>query len=406
MFRKLKNKLVLINLFSVGMILLLLFLGVYGLISHNFDREAQNTLREVTREAFAPVQPKPPLRPPIRDASFIKTDSEGRIKTLSPNFPFTDEEAQWLMKKADGAQKGAGSLSYDGQSYKFLKTSQGQDTVYAFLNTQAQKGMLASLIFASLVIGIISLLLVFFSSLFLASRALVPVKAAWERQKAFVADASHELRTPLSVIGTNLELVLGNGEESVSSQIKWLENIQAETQRMTKLVNDLLFLARADSGEEALPMDRFDLADMVKKVILPFEPIFSGKGIRLKVNGPDHILYYGNEGRLGQLIAILLDNAIKHTPRGGEVAISLVDAEDFVEIEVSDTGEGIPKEHLDKIFHRFYRVDPSRSRNQGGSGLGLAIAQCIVGEHNGSIAALSKDTPGAVFKITLPKKRN
>ena len=126
------------------------------------------------------------------------------------------------------------------------------------------------------------------------------------------------MRTPLSVINTNLELVLGDADESVGSQSKWLGNIQSEIQRMSRLVSDLLFLARADT-DEAIPMNFFILSDVLSQAAVPFVPFASSKGVELLTTIEPGVFFYGNEGRIKQLVAILIDNAIKHTTAGGKV---------------------------------------------------------------------------------------
>lgn len=404
MFKKLKIKLIMINLFSVSIILLFIFLGVYAMIINNFQRNDEHLLKDTAKNALLFESRKPGGPPLMREICFVKFNkATGEISDLSRNFPFTNAEISLIVKKINDLRNNTGTFIYEKQNFKFEKEEDDQSVVYIILNTQSQKEMLSYLVYASLAVGVVSLILVFFSSLFLASKALIPVKNAWEKQRDFVADASHELRTPLSTIGMNLEIVLDSSEETVESQMKWLENIQAENTRMTKLVEDLLFLARSDSGDESLPMDNFNLVATVKKLILPFEPMLSEKKITLTVNSVENVNLYGNEWRISELFTILIDNAIKHTPVSGYITISLTDADELIDIRVSDTGEGIPKEHIEKIFDRFYRIDKARSRNEGGSGLGLAIAKCIVEEHKGEICALSKETPGATFRVTFPK---
>jgi signal transduction histidine kinase len=219
-----------------------------------------------------------------------------------------------------------------------------------------------------------------------------------------VADASHELRTPLAVINTNLELVLGNADETVVSQSKWLGAIQSEIQRMSKLVSDLLFLARSDS-DETIPMTAFDLSAALHQAVAPFVPFAASKCIDLASSIEPNVLFCGSEGRIKQLIDILIDNAIKHSTAGDKVELKMNTGHSTIEIAVSDTGEGIPDGHLELIFERFYRVDRSRSRDYGGAGLGLSIADCIVKEHGGTINVSSTAGQGAVFTVTFAKPK-
>lgn len=236
----------------------------------------------------------------------------------------------------------------------------------------------------------------------MADRAMAPIKTSWQRQQDFVADASHELRTPLTVVQVNLELVKGNPEETVASQSKWLDYSLLETRRMSKLVDDLLFLARADSQQQTLEIKQFSLDTALREVIESFTPLAETSGILLEASLDSKITYLGDEFRIKQLIVILLDNAIKYTPSGGRVTLGLQNWDTFAEITVSDNGEGIEQEHLTKIFERFYRVDKARSQQKEGTGLGLAIADWIIQSHHGQVKVSSSQGEGTTFVINLP----
>jgi signal transduction histidine kinase len=331
--------------------------------------------------------------------------NDGQILDVSPHPPISTSDAQGLIKKAVAEVNETGTISFKNIDYRYLKASKNYGYFLIFDDKTIDEQVLSGLVVNSLAIGGLSLILVFFVSLFLANKALVPITRAWDKQKAFVADASHELRTPLAVINTNLELVLGNADETVGSQSKWLGAIQSEIQRMSKLVADLLFLARADS-DEAISMSVFNLSDALNQAAVPFIPFAASKGIELVPKIEPDVFFYGNEGRLKQLIDILIDNAIKYTNAGDKVELKLHSGCSTIEITVSDTGEGIPGEHLGRIFERFYRIDKSRSREYGGTGLGLSIADRIVKEHKGIINVSSSAGKGAVFSITLPKPKH
>jgi signal transduction histidine kinase len=171
---------------------------------------------------------------------------------------------------------------------------------------------------------------------------------------------------------------------------------------MTKLVNDLLFLARADSNQQLVEKIVFPLSEVIDGVAAAYEPLALKKGVRLEVRLGRDILFYGDEGKIKQLAVILLDNAIKYTSSEGIVTVLLKQYDNSVELIVKDTGEGIAKEHLKKIFDRFYRVDRARSRESGGTGLGLSIADSIVKEHKGTITVTSAPGCGSTFTVTLP----
>lgn len=245
--------------------------------------------------------------------------------------------------------------------------------------------------------------------LFLAGRALIPIRMAFKRQLEFVADASHELRTPLSIIRTSAEMLdkeLKDSEAADNPMVRELmDNLLSESERMGHLVSDLLTLARADSSEELLDIKRIDIAALMQGVARKFSVLAQQKGINLSAETPPRLEIDADPARLEQLLAILCDNAIKYTNPGGQVRVSLSTAGNKARIAISDTGVGIPPEHLPRIFDRFYRVDKARSREQGGTGLGLAIAKWIAEAHGGSIEAASTPGKGTTFTVSLPMNK-
>jgi len=237
--------------------------------------------------------------------------------------------------------------------------------------------------------------------LFLANKSLVPIREAFERQRQFTADASHELRTPLALIRANAEM-LGRSrtlhpEDSVLS-----DEIIEETDHLNRLVSDLLTLARADTGALQIIAKPVDLRSVVSDVHEDVRLIAQERGISSGVSLNGAVMVAGDEGRLRQLLLILLDNAIKYTDSGGEVNVELSRAENRARLVVEDTGIGIPKADLPHIFDRFYRVDRVREHESGGTGLGLSIAQWIVQAHHGSIRAEETAGGGTKFQVDLP----
>lgn len=249
---------------------------------------------------------------------------------------------------------------------------------------------------------VISLILVFSASLTISKFALQPVKQAWQKQLDFTADASHELRTPLAVIKTNLEIVMDSPEQTVESQMKWLRNIEVEHTRMTKLVEDLLTLSRADTEEQSLFPSIFLLDETAQKVIDTIQPLCGQKSITLIQNIESDISFEGDEKRITQLMVILLDNAVQYTKANGNITLALRKTEKEILLTVQDTGAGIAKEDTGKIFERFYRVDQTRQQNPDGSGLGLSIAKWIAEQHHGSISLKSSLGKGTIFSVRLP----
>jgi signal transduction histidine kinase len=242
------------------------------------------------------------------------------------------------------------------------------------------------------------------ASYYLAKRALVPIKAAWEKQQQFTADASHELRTPLAIIKGNAELMLRHPEKTIAEESSLLSNIIRETRRMNRLIGTLLTLSRADADMAELKMERVMVKEVLANIFEIFEGLFAAQGIKLALKTEGALELYADKERLYQLLVILLDNALKYTFTAGKVSIICYEEAKRIHMEVRDTGCGIASEDLPFIFDRFFRGDKARSREKGGSGLGLSIAKWIVDKHGGEIRAESQLGAGTIFYIVLPIK--
>lgn len=267
---------------------------------------------------------------------------------------------------------------------------------FIFLNPEGELSIKRWIV--TIIVGITMVLI---GSLILSKIAIAPIKRAWQKQLDFTADASHELRTPLAVIRTNLELIMDCKEESVESQMKWLKNIDAESQRMTKLIDDLLTLSRADTNRQEFEQNEFPLEQAVNEAVMTFEGVAKQKGICLHMQMNKKILFYGDRKRIKQMLIILLDNAIWYSG-ASDITVSVIQNKRHIEINVHDNGCGIEKEHLEHLFDRFYRVEETRNRNPDGAGLGLSIAKWIVEGHGGKILVKSALGEETEFRITFP----
>jgi len=229
------------------------------------------------------------------------------------------------------------------------------------------------------------------------------IEASFQRITEFTADASHELRTPVSLIRTEAELALRRSRGEVEYK-ESLRHILLEAERTTALIEQLLSLARADSGRETLHMQPVDLSAMLRGVVESWRQMADIRNLQFSASiAAEDSFVMGDEAALRRVADILLDNAFKYTAPSGSVQLSLEKkGGDRVVMTVRDSGIGIADEDRDKIFERFYRVDKARSREQGGAGLGLAIAQWIVAQHHGSIAVESKPGQGSVFRLEFP----
>ncbi len=236
----------------------------------------------------------------------------------------------------------------------------------------------------------------------LAGKAIVPLVEAYEKQRQFAADASHELRTPLSVVMASADL-LDNDPSITSPFLKQVvADVRDEVKKMTKLVSDLLFVARSDNQALKLKLSKVDLAAAADQTIRLMQPLADKKRIALIREGEASLTAKLDEQKMKQLLLILVDNAVKYTSEGGRVTVRVTSpTAGKIRIEAEDTGIGISEADRERIFDRFFRVDKARSREMGGNGLGLAIAQEIVSLHGGSINVESKLGEGTKFIVTL-----
>ncbi len=232
-------------------------------------------------------------------------------------------------------------------------------------------------------------------------RTLAPVQHIHEQQKQFVSDVAHELRTPLSIMGGELEVTLRK-ERTPADYQQVLTSSKQETDRLIELAEDLLFLARADQGRQAIEFEKVDITDLIGSIIASLQAESTKKEIAIHFEPEEEPTFaQGQPAMLRRLFFNLIHNAIQYTPSQGEIWISLATGKQYAEVKIRDTGVGIPPEDQEKIFNRFYRVDPSRSRTKG-YGLGLAICKSIVELHHGSITVRSALRKGSTFTVMLP----
>lgn len=409
MFNKLRLKLTLTNVAVVSVIFLVSILGIFLMMQKASNDQTQQFIDLLSTNAGVAANFKNPGHKKHDEYQYryfyVKLNNSGDIIDSSPGPDLKNDVINDLIHKSLADPNDNGKVELGEESYIFRKSAleNYSGTFIIFINRHPENEILEDLFTILTVTCITGLVFVFLGSLYMANKSLIPIRKSWEQQKNFVADASHELRTPLTVMETTLDLIENKKDKTIGSQLKWIENIHAETRRMSKLVSDMLFLARTDSEQVLLEKESFSLNSALLEAYIPFEALAMSKKIHLAPFEGTEINFCGDEARLKQLAVILIDNAIKYTPEGGRVGMALKDNSDTIEIIISDTGIGIEKENINKVFQRFYRVDKARSRNEGSAGLGLSIADWIVREHCGSIKVESSKDNGTAFHILLPK---
>jgi signal transduction histidine kinase len=296
------------------------------------------------------------------------------------------------------SQVRVGADSYVIYTLPVRDTGRVVGVIQAAASTRQYDQGMRDLLEVLLAVGTLGLLASAAIATLVTRRALAPIRISMRRQRDFVADAAHELRTPLTILHSAVEI--GLSSDTSSEQEDALSQALVESRHLARLIDDLSLLARADSGALALDMQPVDLEKLVSETLNGVEMLAEDQGVRLEtsVNGAVRVL--GDRGRLRQLLVIVLDNALKHTPSGGAISVIVTEANGKARLRIQDTGPGIEPRDLPRLFDRFYRAKGDRGMD--GGGLGLAIARWIVEAHGGSIEAANAAPHGALFSISLP----
>lgn len=239
-------------------------------------------------------------------------------------------------------------------------------------------------VFDTLVILSLIYLVLFIIIVFLSFTVFRPIRESFIKQKQFISNASHELKTPLTIISANADVLKHNQNNT------WVDNISSQTERMEFLIQDLLTLAKMDEGKIPLSSVLFNISEVVVNDALAFDAVAFEKGKTLNLYVQPDIQYKGDVGSVKNVVNILLDNAVKHAKKGGEINVYLKKENGKISLTVYNTGSNVPESEQNKVFERFYRADNSRSRESGGSGLGLSIAKSIADNNKWKISAKSK----------------
>jgi two-component system sensor histidine kinase CiaH len=299
-------------------------------------------------------------------------------------------------------------INIDKYSYRFMAvqvdTNIGKISIQVIRNTDSERELLDRLLLIIIIGCGIGILCAVGSGYFLAGRALIPIKNAWQKQQQFVSDASHELRTPLAVIQAKTELLFRSPSASIKDKIIDISTISNESRRLSKLVKNLLTLARSDSDQIEVKKESFRVDQLLVEIMQQYEEIVAYQEKSLVLNAAGPVSFLGDRERIHQLIVILLDNAIKFTSEGGEIRLSCSQSHSTIILQVEDSGIGISEKDIPRIFDRFYQGDKSRTGVEG-TGLGLSIAKWIIDKHNGKVKVTSSLGKGTLFEITFPKNK-
>lgn len=391
-------------------VLLLVGIGVFAMATRSIDAELDLSLRGTATHLVNLVHERgvgaatAAMIVPERQLSIV--DSAGRVVSGAPIDP-------WLGRLARRAiQRGARAASHAAPGDRVLRafalpfSTERQRLAAVVVADEVEiEDKYASLIATAAITALIALVLVGAGGWILARKSTAPVEETIAHMRRFMADAAHELRTPLSVVRSRAEIALERPRDSNDYQDA-LREIERETIRVGRIVEDLLMLARADAGERPIERQRVFLDDVTLDAAKAAQAIADRRGVRVEIDEFDEVPVLGDALLLRQLALILFDNAIKFSRDRGTVRITVRRTNAVGTLTVADQGLGIPAEHLPHVRERFYRGDAARTRNASGvsegAGLGLSIAQWIVEEHGATLAIESEVGVGTRVTVKVP----
>jgi len=411
------------TVFTAALVLILLASGVavylttraliYDQVDAELATKAKSDLFLLDYEPGGRGGPGPgPAEPEFEQGGyfFAVVDEEGNVIAKSGNCDLqslaSPDALQQALRSGEATTE---THSSDGDTQRLfvLAATSGGESIFLQMgrSIEPELSTLSRLRTILLAVIVISAVPALGGGYLLAGRALRPIKAAMEGQRAFIADASHELRTPVAVVRTNAELLERHMESGriggADGDATAVQDILSETERLGRMVGQMLTLAQADAGQTVLAESDLALDELAGEAARSMRSLAEAKGLTLDVTTAPNTWVHGDRERLREVIITLLDNAIKYT-EAGRVALSVGHAHRKATIVVSDTGPGIQPEHLPHVFERFYRVDKSRDRATGGAGIGLAIVKQLVESAGGRVGAESMNGTTR-FWFSLPR---
>ena len=405
MIKKLKIKFILNSMLLVGLVIVTIFSSLCFFIYAMEETKLTEALNDNINDVLMvlPSLPSKPNEPDtlVYDVSLvILVDHDGNVSGSTPtslNTLTVKRIAQDTMR----SDKARGRIRYLNLSY--LKVNIEQGTLISVISREHLNARVRESSLQSAVAAFLSLLLFLYISKRLADMSIAPIEEAWKQQKQFLADASHDLKTPLTVILANNNIIVSHKEETVQSQMKWIESTSEEAGRMSDLVNNMLELAKGEEAKEELKFGEVDLAEVLENAILQFEVVAFERNITIDSSIQRNIIVKTHRPTFYKILEILFDNAIKYSNENGKISVSLYQSSKKVFFTIHNNGEYISQEDLPHIFERFYRTN--KERKVGGHGLGLSLAKKKCDMIGAQIFVESNEQDGTTFIISMKTKR-
>ena len=422
MIRRLRKKFLLAAVAAVFLVLLVLIGSINAINYRSMVREADSTLEILVRNkgAFprqmlrplgepeeAPPDGGPYDAPEMHRGGFgelayqsrffaVWFDGEGNISRSSTEniVSLTEENAATLAETvfAKGREKGF----TDG--FRYCRALSDGETMLVFLLCDRELGTFRMFLYASIGISLVGILAVFLLLVLFSGRIVRPIAESYEKQKRFITDAGHELKTPITIIQADADVL----ESEMTEESEWIEDIRRQTRRLSELTADMIFLSRMEEENAAIQMQDFSLSELVEETARSFQALVRSRNKSFRASVAPELRMTGDEKAVARLVSILMDNAMKYSPEGGSVELTLDKDGRNGRLVVKNTSLPMEKGSADHLLERFARGDSSRNSESGGFGLGLSIARAVTEAHRGKIHAQSEDGESLTVTVELP----
>ena len=407
MIKKARTKFILLSLTSIFVLLSVLLVGMnylnYRMVVKNADEILMLLSQHKGRFPMDGEQGFPGLPPhmspelPYESRYFSISFSEnGKVLSVETSKIASVDKTK-AVAMAETALKDGSKSGFVGK-YRFAVQTEGLETMIVFLDHGRKLEDFHKFFMSSLLIGGIGFLLVTLVIVFFAGKIIRPITESYEKQKRFITDAGHEIKTPLTIINANIDLLemeLGKNEN--------LDEVRLQSQRLTTLTNELVLLARMEEADRKLQMIEFPVSEITEEVVSSFKSLLIAQEKCVHINVTPMLAVRGDVKAYERLVSVLFDNAVKYSPKGGNISVSLSKHARGVLLTVeNDTADKIDQKSFEHIFERFYRIDSSRNSETGGHGIGLSLAYAIVTAHGGKITPFSKEENSFGVSVYLP----
>ena len=406
MLNKLRSRFILVALLAFGFVITLIITGINIINQYNSIANQDEVIDRIFEYDQIPEDDK--LKMPIYEMEWaggpgseftarffvVHCDRDGLVNIFGNEYILSVDEdaADEYTRQVLMSNKTKGNY----QDYRYKVFDLDNELVIVFLNVAETGRFSMTILWISILTGVVSLVIVGLLLLMFSKRAMKPYEDNIARQKRFITDAGHELKTPVASIATSADILAMDYGDS-----EWTQNIQKQAQRLTKLINSMVLLSRMDEEAPVKQIEEFDFSKIARETAEPMLSLASEKGKTCSCSIEAGLSFKGDKNLIQQLMNILLDNAVKYSLDKGDISVDIRENHGRVQITVANSCDVDSLGDLDRLFDRFYRPDASRTASTGGSGIGLAIARGIVQAHKGEISVEAPKKDRILFKVIL-----